>query len=103
MTKKLGVMFLFAALAIVSAKTYTVNLIQSVVAGTELKGGDYRLDVDHGKVVLRNGKLTVESPVKVEQTDSRFGATTVRYALDQGKHRIQEIRLGGTKMKLVFY
>lgn len=102
MTKKLAVVFLFAALAIVFAKTYTVTLIQSEIAGTQLKAGDYRLNVDHDKVVLTNGKQRVESAVKVEQTDSKFGSTTIRYAGDQGRRRVQEIRLGGTKMKLVF-
>jgi hypothetical protein len=101
--KRILVVFLFVALAVASAKTYSVTLFQpSVVAGTELKAGDYRVNVDNDKVVITNGKQSVESAVKVEQTDSKFGSTTVRYANDEGKYRIQEIRLGGTKLKLVF-
>jgi hypothetical protein len=72
------------------------------VAGTELKAGDYRVNVANDKVVITNGKQSVESAVKVEETGSKFGSTTVRYANGEGKSRIQEIRLGGTKLKLVF-
>jgi lipopolysaccharide export system protein LptA len=102
-TKRILIAFLFIALAVVSAKNYSVTLYQpSVVAGTELKAGDYKLNLDSDKVVITNGKQSVQSQVKVEQGDSKFGSTTVRYANDEGKYRIQEIRLGGTNMKLVF-
>ncbi|MGE5646946.1 MAG: hypothetical protein ACM336_14255 [Acidobacteriota bacterium] len=101
--KKLILAFLFIALAVASAKTYSLKLFQpSVVAGTELKAGDYRVNVDENKVVITNGKQSVESAVKVEETNSKFNTTTVRYANADGKTRIQEIRLGGTKLKLVF-
>ena len=32
----------------------------------------------------------------------KFDTTTVRYGVGDGKTRIQEIRIGGTKTKLVF-
>jgi major membrane immunogen (membrane-anchored lipoprotein) len=103
MTKRLAIAFLFLALAVASAKTYSVTLFQpSVVAGTELQAGDYRLNLDSDKIVLTNGKQSVQSAVQVEQTDGKFSSTTVRYANAEGKFRIQEIRLGGTKLKLVF-
>lgn len=103
MIKKIAIAFLFAALAVASAKTYNVTLFQtSVVAGTELQAGDYRLNLDTNKIVLTNGKQSVESTVKVEETNGKINSTTVRYANGEGKYRIQEIRLGGTKLKLVF-
>jgi len=37
----------------------------------------------------------------VENADSKFGSTAVRYASGEG-NKVQEIRLGGTKLKLVF-
>jgi hypothetical protein len=103
MTKRLLGVFLFLALAAASAKTYDVKLLQpSIVAGTELKPGEYRVDLTNGKVVITNGKQSAESVVKVEQSESKFATTSVRYAMDQGKYHVQEIRLGGTKLKLVF-
>lgn len=103
MTKRVVFAFLVLALAVASAKTYTVTLFQpGVLAGTELKPGNYQLDLNDSRVVVKNGKIKVESPVKVENAESKFSTTTVRYANGEGKLRIQEIRLGGTKLKLVF-
>lgn len=105
MAKKLILIFLLLALAVVaSAKTYTVTLFQpAVVAGTELKAGEYKLTLSNdNKVVFNNGKDLVESAVKVEQADTKYNATTVRLGSDNGKTKVQEIRLGGTKMRLVF-
>jgi hypothetical protein len=98
-------LFVFAivGLAVASAKTYTVTLFQpAVVAGTELKPGDYKLEVNHTKVVLKKGKQKVETAVKVETSESRFPATTVRFSNGDGKYTVREIWLGGTNTRLVF-
>jgi hypothetical protein len=101
-TKRFLFVFAILALAVASAKTYSVRLFQdSVLAGTELKAGDYRIDLTDSKIVLKSGKQVVESAVKVEQSDTKYSATTVRFANADGKYRIQEIRLGGTNLKLV--
>lgn len=103
MTKRLLTAFAVLALAVASAKTYTVTLYEpSVLAGTELKPGDYRLDLQDTKIVLKGGKQSVESAVKVQKSDTKYSATSVRYADGGGKLKIQEIRLGGTNLKLVF-
>ena len=92
-----------AASAVASAKTFHVTLFQpTTVGGAELQPGEYRLDLNESKVVIRNGKTSAEAMVKVESTDQKFASTTVRYENGDGKYRIQEIRLGGTKTKLVF-
>lgn len=102
MWKRYVVVFLVVALA-AWAKTYTVTLFQpSLVAGAELKPGDYQLDLQDGKVIIKSGKQKVEAAVKVENAESKFSSTSVRYASAEGKSRIQEIRLGGTNLKLVF-
>jgi hypothetical protein len=91
------------AFASASAKSFRVTLFQpTVMAGTELKPGEYKLNVENDKVVMTDGKQSVESAVKVEQAPSKFSTTSVRYASGEGKNRVQEIRLGGTTMKLVF-
>lgn len=101
--KKFAFVFAVLALAVASAKTYSVTLFQpSVVGGTELQPGDYKVDVQDTKVVIKSGKTSVESTVKVETGDQKFNATSVRYANGDGKYRVQEIRLGGTNTKLVF-
>jgi hypothetical protein len=91
------------ALAVASAATHSVTLFQpSIVNGTELKPGDYKIEVKDQTAVISKGKNTVEAPVKIETSDSKYASTSVRYQNGDGKLRVQEIRLGGTKTKLVF-
>lgn len=102
MTKKIILGLATLALAL-SAETHRVTLFQNTtVNGKELKPGDYKVEVKDSKAVISRGKESVESAVRVETTDAKFGATSVRYINGDGKSNLQEIRLGGTKTKLVF-
>lgn len=90
------------ATAMAASSSYKVNLLQpSVIAGQELKPGEYKLEIKDNKVVVTKGKTSVEAPVKVENSDQKFGTTSVRYSSDNGKYTVQEIRVGGTNTKLV--
>jgi hypothetical protein len=94
---------LIAAAMVASARSYTVNLFETAMFGTvELKPGEYKLEVNDQKAVIRNGKVHGETDVKQESGGTKYDTTTVRYDNGGGKMRIQEIRLGGTKTKLVF-
>ena len=85
-----------------NAATYKVTVSQpAVVKGQELKPGEYKLNVANEKVTLVNGKQSVEVPVKVESVEQKYDSTSVRYVGTE-KPKITEIRLGGTKTKLVF-
>jgi hypothetical protein len=102
-TLKLFALFLSAALMLASAATYNVTFFQpSVVAGKELKAGDYKVTMDGGNAIISMGKQKVEAPAKIETADSKFSSTSVRYTTEDGKMKIQEIRLGGTNQKVVF-
>ena len=92
---------ILAALTIASAaNNYQVNLYQAtVVNGITFKAGECKLELKDNQVVLKQGKNTAESVVKVENGGSKFNSTTVGYT--NGNH-IQEIRLGGTSTKLLF-
>ena len=103
MIRKAALLFVVAGLAIASARSYSVSLFQTAMFGsTELKPGAYKVEVNDQTATIRQGKVQVESPVKVEENGVKFETTTVRYSNDDGKTRIQEIRIGGTKTKLVF-
>jgi hypothetical protein len=105
MTKsvKILALMLTLALAVASANSFTVTLFQpSTVAGKELKPGDYKVTVDNNKAVIEKGKEKVEAAVKVENTESKFNTTSVRYTNADGKMKVTEIRLGGTNTKVVF-
>ena len=104
MTKKFLLSFGTLALAIASAaSSHKITLFQpSLVNGTELKPGDYKVTLKDNKAVITSGKTSIEANVKTETADSKFSSTTVRYTNGDGKYRVQEIRLGGTTTKLVF-
>lgn len=102
-TMKFIALFLTIGLVCASAATYQVTLFQpSLVAGKQLKPGDYKLVLEDSKAIIQKGKDKVEASVKVQQGETRFASTSVRYADDNGKLKVQEIRLGGTNTKLVF-
>jgi len=93
---------LLAGMAFASVKSFTVTLFEpATIGGTELKAGDYKCMVQDQKIVLKHGKDTTEAAVKVESGDAKYASTTVRYANADGKNKVEEIRVGGTNMKLV--
>jgi hypothetical protein len=90
--------------ALAQAETYHVTLLKpSVVAGKELKPGDYKVEVNNDKVVISHGKQSVETSVKTETADKKYESTTVRYEMQGEKYKVQEIGIGGTKTKLVIH
>ena len=103
MLKKFVLAFGILALAVASAENYRVTLSQPTsVKGTQLKAGEYRLNVENSKCTLVSGKQSVEVGVKVETVDKKFDSTAIRYKAVGDKQSISEIRIGGTKTKLVF-
>ena len=104
MFKKIVLAFAILSLAAASAATsYKITLSQaSVLKGNQLKAGDYRLNVEESKVTIVNGKDSVQVPVQVENNSQKFDTTAIRYSEEGGKLNISEIRIGGTKTKLIF-
>lgn len=99
---RIAVALMTVALSVASAKSYTVNLFQpAVLAGTELKTGEYKLELDGTKIQIKNGKVLVEANVKVENAADRNRSTSLRLEEEGGRLHIKEIRLGGTNMRLM--
>jgi len=109
MVKKLVVLFAILAVAMavagtvpVGRTTFRITLSQpSVVNGTVLKPGDYKLNLGEDKITLVQGKFSVEAPAKIETVESKFSDTAIRYTETAGKQVVAEIRLGGSKTKVV--
>jgi len=102
MLKRFVLAFAILGLAVASAENYRVTLSQpSTVKGTKLKAGEYRLNVENSKLTIANGKESVEVPVKVETSGTKFDNTAVRYSGTGDKVSISEIRIGETKTKLM--
>jgi hypothetical protein len=102
MKKALLFTCLLAGMAFASTKWFTVTLFEpATIGGTELKAGDYRFEVQDQKILIKHGRDTTEAAVKVETGEGKYSSTAVTYANADGKNKIQEIRVGGTNMKLV--
>ena len=101
MTRKLLLSFaILAVSALANAKTYSVTLFQpSVVGGSELQPGEYKLDLNESKVVIHSGKKSAEAEVKVETGDQKFSNTMID---TDNQNHIKSIRVQGTTTTLVF-
>jgi hypothetical protein len=110
MLRKFFVAFAILALVVASAGTvpapgssFRVTLSQtSVVKGSELKAGEYQVNMGADKATFKMGRTTVEAPVKIETSSEKFQSTAVRYTTENGKAVISEIRIGGTTTRLLF-
>ena len=69
------------------------------VNGTQLKPGDYKVEIAGDKVIFKQGKTAVEVAAKVEDATEKYNSNVVRYS-EGGK--MQEMRIGGTHTRLVF-
>jgi hypothetical protein len=86
-----------------SAKTYDIKLNSPAqVSGTDLQAGTYSIEIAGDKAMIHSGTVAVEATVMVQEGDKKFPFTTVRYSVVDGKNRIKEIQLAGTKTMLVF-
>jgi hypothetical protein len=93
---------LLAGMAFASAKSYVVTFFEPAMIGnTQLKPGDYKFEIQDQKIVIKHGKDVTEASIKVETGDSKYASTSVRYGNADGKNKVEEIRVGGTNMKLV--
>ncbi len=104
MTKNLIITFVVFAVALAwAASGHTVNFAKPAVVGsTEIKPGDYKLELNGNKATLTKGKTTVEADVTVEEGGSKFLQTSACCLGEDGKYRLQEIRVGGTNTKITF-
>jgi len=93
---------LLAGMAFASTKSFTVTLFEpATIGGTEMKAGDYKAELQGQTLVIKHGHDVTQTGVKVENADSKYPSTEVRYNTVDGKNKVQEIRVGGTNMKLV--
>jgi hypothetical protein len=95
-------LFGFASLALVVASAatgYHVTFYQPVmINGSELKAGDYKLELKDKTAILKQGKSSTEVPVTIEKDAQKYNGTAVRMKGMQ----VEEIRIGGTNTRVVF-
>lgn len=100
-------LFAFTTFAIFVANaaenTYKFTLQEpATLNGTQLKAGDYKVQVEGDKAILKMGKTVIEAPAKLETADHKFSSTTVDLEGTDSKAKISEIHVGGTKTKIIF-
>jgi len=93
-----------SSLGIASAKTYDITLTAPSKAGAaDLKAGEYKLKVEGSQAVFtdaQNAKSVISVPVKVENSDKKFGYTTVESTGQNGVTNINAIDLGDSSTRL---
>jgi hypothetical protein len=97
--------FIFASLALLAsaAPIYKITLSEpSVIGGTAVKAGDYRIVVNGDKATLTTGKTSLEVPVTVETGTHKFQYTSVEGRMQAGKNVVSDIQVGGTATTLIF-
>ena len=94
--------FGIAALALGSASaasSYSLNLHDPVwIGGTQLKKGEYKVEMQADKAVFKLGKSVVEVPATMAKNDRKFPSTS--FVSEGGK--VVEIDFGGTMDKFLF-
>lgn len=98
-------LLLIAAISVAvasAADTVNVNLYQpTTINGTTFKTGEAKFLLKDNKITLKQGKLSVETPVKVESNNAKYSFTSIVYK-DGADHGIKEIYVGGTTTRIVF-
>ena len=100
--KSLKMMFgigVFAVGVASAASVYKVTLYNSMWIGqTELRAGDYKVEMQGDKATFTSGKNTVEVPATMGTNEKKFPSSAVTA---DGK-QIVEIDFGGTTAKMTF-
>jgi|SRR5689334_7979526 len=82
-----------------AASSYKVKLQSPLFIGsTELKAGEYRVEMQGDKAVFKSGKTVIEVPATMSKSEHNYRVTSV---VTEGT-KLQEIDFGGTPESLLF-
>src|SRR5215471_238613 len=98
--KNLLLAFTLLGASIAGAKTYSITLSSPAAIGSsQLKSGEYKLELKGDSVLVKDGKMVNEFPVHIESGARKFDNTSITTSSEGGSNRIEKIRLGGTTVK----
>lgn len=100
LSKKLLIGFAVVGIGIASAASdYKVELDQATkVGGTELKPGEYKVEVQGNKAVFKSGKdIVAQTSATIENGKRKYPATAVSVKAS----KLESIAVGGTTMMIV--
>ena len=82
-----------------AASSYKVKLDAPLSIGnTELKAGEYKVEMQGDKAVFKSGKTVIEVPATMGKTERKYYRTSVVTA----GSKLQEIDFGGTTESMLF-
>ena len=94
-------LFIFALAISLGASNYSLTLSKpAIINGTELKAGEYKVEVNGTKALIKNGKTSVSADVVVETLPNKTNQSSACCLAEDGKYRLQELRPSGSNMKL---
>ena len=108
MTNKLALLIgtiALSTLAMAGPKNYNLVLSAPTKAGSvDLAPGDYKIKVEGSNAVFTDEHTgaSVTVPVKVENTETKFNATTLDTKMQGNTAQLIAIEFGGSKVKLEF-
>jgi hypothetical protein len=100
LSKKLMIGFTVLGMGLASAgSAYKVELAQTTQVGaTQLKAGEYKVEVEGDKAIFKSGKdVVAQSPATVENGKNKYVDTVV----STNASKLESISVGGTTMKIV--
>jgi hypothetical protein len=100
MIKNILLGFASIALAVASAaSTYNITFYQPVMLnGTELKAGDYTLELKDNSALIKQGDSAIEAPVTIRTVGKSYDRNIVRLE----HRRVEEIGIAGTNTRILF-
>lgn len=91
---------LIAATGFAASNSYKVNIYQnSVIEGKTVKAGEYKVTLENGNAVLKQGKDMIEVPAHEVMGDVKVASNELVY---QDNTNLKSIEIGGTNKKIVF-
>jgi hypothetical protein len=94
---KLTLGFATLALGIMSAASYKLTLTDPAWVGTtQLKPGEYKVEMKGEMAVFQAGKQSVEAPAVEEKGDKKYSYTS----FESVDSKISEIHVGGTNVTI---
>jgi hypothetical protein len=101
MNKTLLLSFLACgSVAFAAGKALKVNIFQdSVIEGKTVKAGDYRVTMEGGNAIIKQGKESIVVPAKEESASSKFSTPELLY---KDGTNLESIGVKGTTTKIVF-
>jgi len=88
------------ATAFASSNTFKMTLTQdSTVEGKALKAGDYKVSIENGNAMIKQGRETIEVAAHEESDQSKYPVTELVY---HDGENLSEVHFGGTHTKIVF-